>query len=130
MAAQPHPAACFAALALALCSASAADRTGRPQVGKASYYAPYFAGRTMANGEPMQPRSNNAASRTLPLGTKALVTNLENGRSAVVEIKDRGPYVKGRIIDLSPATAARLGMLDDGVVPVEVLPLQLPPPGG
>jgi rare lipoprotein A len=122
-----HHAAWLTALALALCSAAAADRSGRPQVGEASYYASRFAGRTMANGEPMRPHSNNAASRTLPLGTRALVTNLENGRSAVVEIKDRGPYVKGRIIDLSPATAERLGMLDDGVVKVEVLPLFVPP---
>jgi rare lipoprotein A len=92
----------------------------------ASYYADFFAGRKMANGEPMRPQSNNAASRTLPLGTTAIVTNLENGRSAEVEIKDRGPYVVGRIIDVSPGTARELGMLEDGVVRVEVVPLSVP----
>jgi rare lipoprotein A len=96
------------------------------QTGKASYYADFFAGRKMANGEPMRPQSNNAASRTLPLGTTAIVTNLENGRSAEVEIKDRGPYVDGRIIDVSPGTARELGMLEDGVVRVEVVPLSVP----
>jgi rare lipoprotein A len=94
------------------------------QTGKASYYAKFFAGRKMANGEPMRPESNNAASRTLPLGTTAIVTNLENGRSA--EVEDRGPYVNGRIIDVSPGTARELGMLEDGVVRVEVVPLSIP----
>jgi len=96
---------------------------GDMQVGKASYYAQRFAGRTMANGEPMRPDSNNAASRTLPLGTVARVTNLANGRSAVVEITDRGPYVKGRIVDLSPRTAKELDMREAGIVPVVVEPL-------
>jgi rare lipoprotein A len=106
------------------------DHSGQPQVGTASYYANFFAGRKMANGEPMRPHSNNAASRSLPLGTTARVTNLENGRSAVVEIKDRGPYVKGRIVDLSPSTARALGMLRQGVAPVEVVPLTVPQPDG
>jgi rare lipoprotein A len=119
----------FAALAVVLCATSPwpadadADATPERQIGQASYYADRFAGRTMANGEPMRPQSNNAASRTLPLGTRALVRNLENGRSAHVVIKDRGPYVKGRIIDVSPRTAELLGMVDDGVVRVEVVPL-------
>ena len=81
------------------------DRSGRKQVGNGSFYADFFAGRKMANGEPFRLDSNNAASRTLPLGTTARVTNLENGRSAVVVIKDRGPYVAGRIVDVSPSTA-------------------------
>jgi rare lipoprotein A len=93
------------------------------QTGKASFYADRFAWRTMANGEPMNPHSNVAASRTLPLGTKAIVTNLDNGRQALVEIKDRGPYVKGRIIDLSPRVARELGMVERGVVPVVVEPI-------
>ena len=106
------------------------DHSGQPQVGRASYYAKLFAGRKMANGKPMRPESNNAASPTLPLGTTARVTNLENGRSAVVEIKDRGPYVDGRIIDLSPDTARALGMLHRGVAMVEVVPLAVPQPDG
>ena len=69
------------------------DHSGRPQVGKASYYARKFAGRKMADGTPMDPRDNNAASKTLPLGTKAKVTNLETGQSAVVTIQDRGAAI-------------------------------------
>ncbi len=106
------------------------DHSGQPQVGKASYYAKFFAGRKMANGEPMRLHSNNAASRSLPLGTTARVTNLENGRSVVVEIKDRGPYVEGRIIDVSPGTARALGMLQQGLAMVEVVPLTVPQPDG
>jgi rare lipoprotein A len=99
---------------------------GGKQVGKASFYAHHFKGRKMANGEPMQPDSNNAASKTLPLGSTARVTNLENGNSAVVKITDRGPHVPGRIVDLSPSTASELGMKKDGVVQVEVQPLHTP----
>ncbi len=84
-----------------------ADFTAHKRLGKASFYAPKFAGRKMANGNRMDPHSNNAASKTLPLGTTAKVTNLETGKSAVVIIQDRGPYVPGRIVDLSPATAKR-----------------------
>ena len=97
------------------------------QVGKASFYADRFAGRKMANGKPMDPNEDNAASRTLPLGTKARVTNLDTGRSAVVTIQDRGPYVDGRIVDLSPATAQKIGLeKKQGLAPVEVVPLQVP----
>jgi rare lipoprotein A len=101
----------------------------RPQVGKASIYAKKFAHRKMANGRPMNPQADNAASKTLPLGTKALVTNLETGRSAAVTIEDRGPHVPGRIVDLSPATADKIGLdHKDGLARVEVKPLELPPP--
>jgi rare lipoprotein A len=100
--------------------------TGGKQVGKASFYANHFKGRKMANGEPMQPEANNAASKTLPLGSTARVTNLENGQSAVVQITDRGPHVPGRIVDVSPGTARELGMKKDGVVQVEVQPLHTP----
>ncbi|WP_280154461.1 septal ring lytic transglycosylase RlpA family protein [Piscinibacter sp. XHJ-5] len=107
------------------------DHSGRPRVGKASFYARYFFGRRMADGTPMDPHGDNAASRTLPLGTKARVTNLETGRSAIVTIQDRGPYVKGRIVDLSPATAQRIGLTQrDGLAPVEVAPIAVPQPDG
>jgi rare lipoprotein A len=107
------------------------DHSGRKRVGKASFYAKMFHGRKMANGKRMDPRDDNAASKTLPLGTTARVTNLETGRSAVVTIQDRGPYVKGRIVDLSPATAREIGLSrDDGVAPVEVTPLSIPQPDG
>jgi rare lipoprotein A len=105
------------------------DRSGRKQVGQASFYAPKFNGRTMADGTPMNPRGNNAASKTLPLGTTARVTHLETGKSAVVTIQDRGPFVAGRIVDLSPATAEQIGLSkEDGLAPVEVTPIRLPEP--
>ena len=80
----------------------------------------------LANGERFDRNSNSAAHRTLPLGTRALVTNLETGRSEVVEIEDRGPHVRGRIIDVSPRTAERLGMREDGTAQVEVRPIEQP----
>jgi len=105
------------------------DRSGRTRVGKASFYADKFAGRIMADGTPMSPYGDNAASKTLPLGTKALVTNLETGRTARVTIRDRGPYVRGRIVDLSPSTARRIGIdRKEGVAMVEVTPIVVPAP--
>jgi rare lipoprotein A len=75
----------------------------------------------------MQPQSNNAASKTLPLGTTAKVTNLETGQSAVVTIRDRGPYIRGRIVDLSPSTAKEIGIdRKKGVAKVEVAPIAVP----
>jgi rare lipoprotein A len=108
--------------------AQAAERPAGPtQHGKASYYASRFAGRRMANGERFDPNSNSAAHKTLPLGTVARVTNLENGRSAVVRVEDRGPHVRGRVIDVSPRTARRLDMKEDGTARVAVTPLEVPP---
>jgi rare lipoprotein A len=100
----------------------------RPEVGKASIYADKFANRKMANGRRMDPTDDNAASKTLPLGTRALVKNLETGKSAVVTIEDRGPHVPGRIVDLSPATAEQIGLQRrQGLAQVEVVPLEVPP---
>lgn len=101
-------------------------RTHKTRKGKASYYGAKFAGKKMASGEPMNPRSNVAASKTLPLGTKAKVTNLKTGKSAEVVIKDRGPYVDGRIIDVTPKTAEQLDLKKEGTAPVAVQPLQVP----
>ncbi|MFT8243283.1 septal ring lytic transglycosylase RlpA family protein [Roseomonas sp. BN140053] len=95
----------------------------RTQRGKASFYANRFHGRRMANGRRFDRQSASAASRTLPLGTRALVTNLENGRRAVVTIEDRGPHLGGRVLDVSPGTASQLGMRQRGVVMVEIVPL-------
>jgi rare lipoprotein A len=107
------------------------DLSGSQRVGIASFYADNFGGKTMANGAPMDLNGNNAASRTLPLGTKAKVTNLETGKSATVVIKDRGPYVQGRIVDLSPATARKLGITPSkGISPVAVAPITVPQPDG
>ena len=103
------------------------DFSGHKRVGQASIYASRFAGRTMADGTPMDPNGDNAASKTLPLGTIAKVTNLETGSSAVVTIRDRGPHVKGRIVDLSPSTARKIGLtLEAGLAMVEVEPIVLP----
>jgi rare lipoprotein A len=103
------------------------DRTGRRRFGKASFYAGNFVGRKMADGTIMNPRADNAASKTLPLGTVAKVTNLETGKSAVVTIRDRGPYVDGRIVDLTPATAQKIGLaLRQGITRVVVAPIQIP----
>ena len=107
------------------------DHSGQRQVGKASFYARQFNGRKMADGTPMDPRDDNAASKTLPLGTTAKVTNLDTGQSAVVTIQDRGPYVDGRIVDLSPATAEKIGLSrEEGLAPVEVAPIVVPQPDG
>jgi peptidoglycan lytic transglycosylase len=103
------------------------DRSGQKRTGKASFYADHYSGKTMADGTPMRLYSNNAASITLPLGTTARVTNLETGRSAIVTIRDRGPYVRGRIVDLSPATARKIGLeRKRGLAKVEVAPLTVP----
>ncbi|MEP7056938.1 MAG: septal ring lytic transglycosylase RlpA family protein [Caldimonas sp.] len=85
----------------------------------------------MADGQRMDPHDDNAASKTLPLGTTAKVTNLETGQSATVTIQDRGPYVKGRIVDLSPSTAGKIGITKgEGVAKVEVAPIAVPQPDG
>jgi rare lipoprotein A len=102
------------------------DASGRVQRGEASYYHPRLEGRPMANGERFDADSNSAASRTLPLGTTARVTNLETGRSATVEVEDRGPYARGRILDVSPRTAEELGMRHDGTARVEIAPIEVP----
>lgn len=108
-----------------------ADLSGRARTGIASFYAKMFFGRKMADGTPMNPEGDNAASRTLPLGTKARVTNLKTGESAIVTIQDRGPYVKGRIIDLAPGTARRIGITESmGLAKVEVTPIYVPLPDG
>jgi rare lipoprotein A len=107
------------------------DLSGCKRTGIASVYADKFTGREMADGTRMDPNSDNAASRTLPLGTTAKVTNLETGQSAEVTIQDRGPYVKGRIIDLSPATAREIGLdRQDGIATVVVAPIEVPLPDG
>jgi rare lipoprotein A len=107
------------------------DLTGHKRVGKASIYAKRFAGHKMADGAPMQPEGDNAASKTLPIGTTAKVTNVETGASAIVKIEDRGPYVKGRIVDLSPSTAQKIGVgSKEGVAKVSVEPIAVPLPNG
>lgn len=100
----------------------ASHHPSRVQTGKASVYAARLRGRRMADGTRFDPASNAAASKTLPLGTTARVTNLENGRTAVVRVRDRGPHVRGRILDVSPRSGRALGMRREGVAPVAVVP--------
>jgi rare lipoprotein A len=106
------------------------DRSGKARKGEASYYAKKFSGRKMADGTKMNPESNIAASTTLPLGTKAEVVNLENGKKAQVEIRDRGPYIEGRIVDLTPKVARELDITEQGVASVEVRPIEVPQADG
>ncbi len=88
--------------------------------GKASYYADFFKGRPTASGEKFKQSKRTAAHRSLPMGTKVKVVNMKNGRSVRVRINDRGPFVDGRIIDLSKKAARKLDMIQDGVVPVKL----------
>jgi rare lipoprotein A len=107
------------------------DLSGRQRVGKASVYAKKLAGRKMADGTRMKLHDDNAASKTLPLGTTAKVTNLETGQSANITIQDRGPHAKDRIVDLSPATAQKIGITKGrGVARVCVDPIAIPMPDG
>jgi peptidoglycan lytic transglycosylase len=99
---------------------------GCKEKGRASFYSRKFVDKKMANGKPFHPDSDAAASKTLPLGTTARVTNLENGQSATVTVQDRGPYVDGRILDVSPKTATKLGMRKKGTAPVIVAPIAVP----
>lgn len=85
--------------------------------GIASYY---WQPQRVASGGWFNPNAMTAAHKTLPFGTKVRVTNQRNGRSVVVTINDRGPYIAGRVIDLSKAAAAQVGMIDSGIAPVKV----------
>jgi rare lipoprotein A len=88
--------------------------------GKASFYADKFQGRRTSSGEVFKQDKLTAAHRTLPFGTKVKVTNQANGRSVKVVINDRGPFVAGRIIDLSKKAARKIGMVGAGVASVEI----------
>lgn len=90
------------------------------ETGKASYYADKFNGRKTASGVPYRPGKRTAAHNTLPFGTVVRVTNPQNGRSVKVTINDRGPHVKGRIIDLSKKAARKIGVDKAGVAPVKI----------
>ena len=100
-------------------------RKNTPQRGVISMYGADFAGRKTASGEPFDPMALTMAHRTLPFGTRVRVTNLENQRSVEVVVNDRGPFVSGRIADLSEEAARRIGMIADGVVEALVDILQL-----
>jgi peptidoglycan lytic transglycosylase len=96
------------------------------QTGEASWYGEPHHGRTTASGETYDMNQLTAAHRTLPLGTRVLVTNLKNGRAVEVRINDRGPTVEGRIIDLSFAAAKELGAVPSGTIPVRIRVISQP----
>jgi rare lipoprotein A len=111
----------FTSLTVAACiGATQADAGSlvRHQAGMASWYGPGFHGRTTANGERFNTHALTAAHRTLPFGTHVRVTNKATGRSIVVRINDRGPFVGGRVIDLSNASARAIGV--SGIAKVEL----------
>ena len=99
-----------------------------PEYGVASWYGDHEAGKLTASGEVFRPQELTAAHRWLPLGTKVRVTRLGTKRSTVVTINDRGPYVGGRLIDLSPAAARKLAMVDRGLARVRIDVISEPSP--
>jgi rare lipoprotein A (peptidoglycan hydrolase) len=106
-----------------LVSTPSPARPSTGQTGVASWYGPGFHGQSTASGERYDQNALTAAHRTLPLGTRVKVTNLSNGKSVHVRINDRGPYVRGRVIDLSRGAARKLGMEKRGVGKVRITPL-------
>lgn len=97
---------------------------GVVQRGYASWYGAKYKGRRTASGEKFNPYDLTAAHRTWPFGTVVEVRNLRNGRKVLVQINDRGPFVAGRIIDLSEEAATELGIVAGGVAPVEIRPMR------
>ncbi|MBN8534210.1 MAG: septal ring lytic transglycosylase RlpA family protein [Rhizobiales bacterium] len=92
-------------------------------IGHASYYGRELAGRKTASGEVFRPEGMTAAHRSLPLGTRVKVTNLSNGKAVVLRINDRGPFVRGRMIDVSQGAARVLGFAAAGTARVKIEPL-------
>lgn len=87
--------------------------------GKASYYGDKFHGKKTASGETYDMYDMTAAHKTLPFGTKVKITNANNGKSIVVEVNDRGPFVKSRQFDLSKAAFSEIGNIDKGILPID-----------
>ncbi len=104
--------------------ASESLRVAQTVSGPASWYGARFHGRRTANGERFDKNAMTAAHRSLPFGTRVRVTNQRNGRTVVVRINDRGPFVGNRVIDLSRAAADAVGMVRSGVAPVQLDILQ------
>jgi rare lipoprotein A len=107
-------------LCLYSCCCLFGTSAGAAEVGIASYYGDAFHGKKTASGEVFDQRKLTCAHRELPFGTRLKVTNLENDRSIIVRVNDRGPWVSGRIIDLSYAAAKQIGMLERGLVKVKI----------
>ena len=118
----PIPPLILAALLILTASVAWAD-----DVGIASWYGPGFHGKTTANGETFDTNALTAAHKSLPFGTMVRVTHLLNGTSVVVRINDRGPFIPGRIIDLSKAAAREIDMISSGTARVRIQALSTDP---
>ncbi len=114
-----------ALLALTFCLLARSLSAAEAETGEASWYGPGFHGRLTANGEVFDKEALTAAHRTLPFGTVVRVRNLDNGREAVLRINDRGPFARGRILDVSEAGARVLGMVESGTARVRIEILRL-----
>lgn len=115
----------FMVLSIAVCPSFASNdsnssNVGHKETGKASFYADKLQGRKTASGERFNQSAYTAAHKTLPFGTKVTVTNLNNSKSVMVNINDRGPYVRGRIIDLSRSAFTRIANANLGVIDVKI----------
>jgi rare lipoprotein A len=107
-----------------------AHRSAAVQVGKASWYGRWHAGRLTANGERFNPQAMTCAHRTLPLGSVVKVINVASGKEVALAVNDRGPYVKGRIVDLSERAARELGVEDQGIMLVRLEVISQPVQSG
>ncbi|REG82600.1 septal ring lytic transglycosylase RlpA family protein [Marinomonas pollencensis] len=110
-------------LLLTACSSAPLTKsaaTGYEESGEASYYAAKYQGRQTASGERFNQNALTAAHKRLPFGSRVKVTNIANGKSVIVRINDRGPFVRGRIIDLSKSAFQRIGNTRHGVIDVEI----------
>ena len=112
--------ACALLSLLAGCASHDIDPRGYDKTGTASYYGARHHGKRTASGEPFDQNALTAAHPALPFGTRVLVTNLNNDKSVVVRINDRGPHTRGRLIDLSRKAAQQLDMLRTGTAKVRV----------
>ena len=114
-------------LTLFLLSCSSTQFRGDPkgigyaESGQASFYAMKYHSRKTASGERLNQYSFTAAHRTLPFGTKVKVTNLKSGKSVTVKINDRGPFVKGRVIDLTQSAFKKIGNIESGIINVNIV---------
>jgi rare lipoprotein A len=108
------------ALCLSLLTGCASSGTGVTSEGPASWYGAQHQGKVTASGEPFDMNALTAAHRDLPFGSRVRVTNLNNDRSVIVRINDRGPFKGGRIIDVSRKAAVELDMLKAGIAPVRI----------
>lgn len=110
--------AAVVALVALVASPALAKHETKTESGIASIYSTKLVGHPTASGQLLDRQSLTAAHRKLPFGTRVVVTNKRNGRQVVVTVNDRGPHLKGRVIDLSPAAASKLGMTRDGLAAV------------